>query len=498
MDSVPSGVACLLCPVLLAGIVVAGSSVAVGAKAAEGPLRAAAASSNITPPLGLPIVGGFHPVPGTYIHDELHAKCIVLDDGRTRLVLVVADVLEIPRETCDAAKEPIRQHTGIPPDNVLIAATHTHSSVRVGPLGRVPREGWPTDYASFLAVRISDAVRLAVHKLEPARIGRGSASVPDQVFNRRYFIKPGTPTPNPFGGVDRVVMNPGRGNPNILKPAGPTDPEIAFFSIQSSEGRPIALLANYSLHYVGPAAGPVYSADYFGAFADRIQQLLGADRLDPPFVGIMSNGTSGDINNSNWMKRPQRRWGPYEKMRYVADRCAQAVYKAHQQLQFHNRVTLDAVAEQLSLAVRKPTEEQLAYAKQVLAKREDAERYHRLERIYAERLLSMQNLPDTFSVPLQAFRIGPWAVCAIPFEVFAETGLKMKADSPLGPTFVISHANGSYGYLPSAEQHKLGGYETWLGTNRVEVNAEAKILARLMAMLARLKQKAPTVHGNRQ
>jgi len=468
-------------------LLVAANHAAASNGPAGGMLKAGAAASNITPPLDLPIVGGFHPVPGTYIHDELYAKCIVLDDGSTRLVFVVADVISIPRETCDVAKELIRQHTGIPPENVLIAGTHTHSSVRVGKLKEVPRGNWPSSYAAFLAVRISDAVRRAVHHLEPARIGRGSVDVPDQVFNRRYFMKPGTPTPNPFGGVDRVVMNPGRGNPNILKAAGPTDPEIAFFSIQAADGRPIALLANYSLHYVGPAAGPVYSADYFGVFADRIQQLLGADRLDPPFVGIMSNGASGDINNINWLKKPERRWGPYQKMRYVAERCAQAVYEAHQRIQFRDHVTLAALAEDLTLAVRKPTEEQLAYAKKVLAKPKDAKPYHRLERIYAKRVLQLQTWPDEVAVPLQAFRIGPWGVCAIPFEVFAETGLKIKAQSPLGPTFVISHANGSYGYLPTAEQHKLGGYETWLSTNKVEINAEAKIVARLLAMLDRLK-----------
>lgn len=80
-----------------------------------------------------------------------------------------------------------------------------------------------------------------------------------------------TPTPNPFGGEDQVVMNPGRGNPNILKAAGPTDPEVALLSIQAADGRPIALVANYSLHYVGPAAGPVISADYFGIFGGTAQ-----------------------------------------------------------------------------------------------------------------------------------------------------------------------------------------------------------------------------------
>jgi hypothetical protein len=336
-------------------------------------------------------------------------------------------------------------------------------------------------------MRIADGVRRAVNNLEPARIGWGSAQEPTQVFNRRYYMKPGTPTPSPFGGEDQVVMNPGRGNPNILKAAGPTDPEVAFLSVQSKDGRPIALVANYSLHYVGPSAGLVISADYFGVFADRIQQLLGADRLDPPFVGIMSNGASADINNVNWLKKPEKRWEPYEKMRQVAEVVAQAVYEAHQKIEFHDWVPLAAAQEELTLAVRKPTEEQLAYAREVLAKPEDAKPYHKRERTYAERALQLHESPDEVSIMLQAFRIGEVGICALPFEVFVEIGLEIKAKSPLARTFTISHANGTYGYLPTVEQHALGGYETWLGTNMVEIKAAPKIVERLLAMLRGLK-----------
>ena len=445
--------------------------------------RAGAAASNITPRLGLPIVGNFTRPVGSHVHDELHAKCVVLDDGQTKLALVIVDTIGIRREVCDTVKERIEEATGIPSQNVLMAGTHTHSSVRI----RLVDEEKPTEYSTFVAKRIVDGVCRALGNLEPARIGRGSAQVPDQVFSRRYFMKPGTPVPNPFGGVDQVKMNPGRGNPNILKAAGPTDPEIAFLSIQAADGRPIAILANYSLHYVGPAAGAVYSADYFGVFGDRIQQLLGADRLDPPFVGIMSNGTSADINNINWPNKAVKKWGPYEKMNQVAEVCAQAVYKAHQDVKFCDNVTLAAVTEELTLGVRKPTAEQIAYAKEILAKPEDAKRYYKHERSYAGRVQSALKSEDEITIVLQALRIGDWGVCAIPFEVFAEIGLELKAESPLGPTFVVSHANGSTGYLPTAAQHKLGGYETWLGTNRVEFEAASKIADRLLAMLKTLK-----------
>ena len=133
------------------------------------------------------------------------------------------------------------------------------------------------------------------------------------VFVRRWKMKPGIPVPDPFGGQDKVRMNPGYGNPNLLKPAGKPDPDVSFISVQSVDGRPIALLANYSLHYVGGVPKGQVSADYFGVFADRIQELLKADRQNPPFVAMMCNGTSGDVNNNDYSKEPVR-YPPYTRM----------------------------------------------------------------------------------------------------------------------------------------------------------------------------------------
>lgn len=449
--------------------------------------RAGAAASNITPPLDEPIVGGWGSPPAKHVHDELYARCLVLDDGQTRLGLVLCDNLGIAREVYDAAKQIIREKTGIPAEHMMMAATHTHSSISARGANRLAYDPELSDYQQFLVSRIADGVRRAVNNLAPARIGFGSAEEPTQVFNRRWFLKPGTPMPNPFGGQDKVVMNPGRGNPNLLKPAGPTDPQIAFVSVQSTEGRPIALLANYSLHYVGPHAGAVISADYFGVFADRIKRLLGADRLDPPFIGMMSNGTSGDINNINWPKKPEGRRPPYAQMRHVAELVAQAVHRAHRQLSFHDWVELGAGRRELTLAVRKPTEKQLAYARKILAKPAEAKPYHRREKVYARRLLRLDESPDQVAVLLQAFRIGELGICAIPFEVFAETGLQLKRETPLERTLTISHANGTYGYLPTQRQHELGGYETWLGTCCVETGAASKIVHNLLEMLDSIK-----------
>ena len=446
---------------------------------------AGVATSNITPWLGDGLVGNFGtPPPAKYVHDELHARCFVLDDGTTRIALVVSDNIYISREVLDDAKRQVTEATGLPADRMLMSGTHTHSSVSARWKNPLQPEKEFTEYQRFVAHRIADGVRCAINNLRPARVAWGTADLPGQVFCRRWLMKPGTELFNPFGEPDHAKMNPGN-SPNLLKPAGPVDPQIAFLALETLDGRPLGLLANYSLHYVGGTGPNHISADYFAVFADRIQELLGADRQDPPFVAAMSNGTSGNINNNNYaVPRPKKQ--PYEQMRLVADQCAQAVCQQYKKLVWHDWVPLGMRQRELELAVRKPTPAQLEHAKKLLSEPERPDRFPH-ERSYAQSALLLQNSPETVRVILQAVRIGELGIGAIPFEVFSEIGLELKARSPLKPSFTMELANGGYGYLPTPEQHKLGGYETWLGTNKVEVQASTKIVNALLEMFAELK-----------
>lgn len=439
--------------------------------------KAGASMSNITPVLGGGIVGNFgNPPAAMHVHDELHARCLVLDDGSTRLAFVVVDVLSMSRELIDEAKDLIYAETGLPYEQIMISAIHTHSSISPH------RE----DYQPFLVRRIADGVRIAINNLEPARIGWGSGNVPQHVFVRRWKMKPGTHNPNPFGGQDQVVMNPGVGNPDLLEPAGKPDPEVSFISLQSVSGKPIALFANYSLHYVGGVPRNDLSADYFAVFADRIQELMKADRQDPPFVGIMSNGTSGDVNNINF-RGPSVSNPPYAKMRIVAEDVAQEVFKVYQTIEHHDWVKLQAAQAELPLRTRKPDQKMVERAKMVLARPDTVTPYHRHEVTYAQRTLQILDRPDYTYVTIQTFSIGDLGIAAIPFETFAETGLEIKAKSPFKSSFTIELANGSNGYLPTPEQHKLGGYETWLGTNRVEKDASTKIVNKVLQLFSSMK-----------
>lgn len=453
--------------------------------------KAGASISNITPELGNGIVGNFGtPPPATHIHDQLSARSLVLDDGNRKLIFVICDNVSINREVFDAAKRSIQKKTNVPVDHILMSSTHTHSGTSAGGEGDKRRQWRPNEpldeYQQFLANRIVDGVQTALNNLEPARIGWGKGSVPQHVFNRRWKMKPGTPTKNPFGESDQAVMNPGIGNPNLLEPAGPTDPEVSFISVQSTTGRPIALLGNYSLHYVGGLPSDHISADYFALFADRVQDLLKADRQDPPFVGIMSNGTSGDVNNVNVKGSPQK-LPHYHKMKMVANDVADEVIRVQKTIKYQDWVELKAMQTELPLAVRRPDEKLLKWANAVIARPADVKPNHPLEKTYAERTIQMQKWPERINVIIQAFKIGDLGIAAIPFETFAETGLEIKAKSPFKSTFTIELANGGYGYLPTPEQHKMGGYETWLGTNRVETEASRKIVSELLNQFSKLK-----------
>jgi hypothetical protein len=377
----------------------------------------------------------------------------------------------------------VTQATGIAADHMLMSCTHTHSSVSARWANPMKPEQEFTEYQRFVAHRIADGVRCAINNLQPARVAWGTVDLPGQVFNRRWLLKPGAELFNPFGEPDRAKMNPGN-RPDLLKPAGPTDPQIAFLALETLDGQPLGLLANYSLHYVG-GTGRYISADYFAVFADRVQELLDADRLDPPFVAAMSNGTSGNINNVDFsVGRPKRQ--PYEQIRFVADQCAQAVCEQYKKLVWHDRVPLDMRQRELELGVRKPTPAQLEHARMVLADPERKDQFPH-ERAYAGKAIQQLESPDTVRVILQAVRIGDLGISAIPFEVFSEIGLELKARNPFKPSFTMELANGGYGYLPTPEQHELGGYETWLGTNKVEVQASVKIVDTLLEMFAEMK-----------
>lgn len=422
------------------------------------PFRAGIAVQDMTPPVGTSMAGHFDDRMNTGAHDPIQARCLVLDNGDHRIALVTVDNCLVPRAPFDAAKARIFKETGIPPAWVMTSATHTHTGPTATPVFQSdPVPG----YCDFMAEKIADGVIEAVQNLEPAQIAFGCGSVPDEVFNRRWIVDFNTVPENPFGKkTDKVRMNPPRAHESLREPAGPTDPEVPFIALRRPDGSPLAVFANYALHYVGGTRGLELSADYFACFANALEKLLVPEK-DPtrPFLAILSNGASGNINNINF-REPGKSYEPYEKMQMVGDNVAKEVYARYQELEFKDHVALNAATDELQLRVRRPSEEEVAQAKELL---EEAEGpiLRDAKTIYARETVLLADYPEKVTVPLQALRIGDAGIAAIPCEVFVEIGLAIKAQSELPLTFPVGLANGYHGYLPTFEHHALGGYETW-------------------------------------
>jgi hypothetical protein len=421
------------------------------------------------------------------VTDPMHARSFALQSGATTLVFCIVDACMIPREICESAKAIASRATGIPASHLLISATHSHSCATLTP---VFQSNTDPVYLANLPTRIAESIIRAHANLEPAEIAFGKASNPDQVFNRRWLIKPGETNPNPFDvTTDRAWMNPGFKTPKVTAPAGPVDADVSILAARAkSDGRPLAVLANYSLHYVGGL--PAISADYFAAFARELATRLSTTDAryagQPAFVGLMSNGTSGNINNVNYAGTSPPKRAPGEQIATVARSVADTALQAYAQLSWQSTAPLAAAERDLTLAVRRPTPPELTRAQKIVAttKRDADGQFSDRKAIYALESLALADYPSTVPVKLQVHRIGALTIAAIPCEVFVEIGLTLKTTKPLAEHFTISLANGYNGYLPTPEHHALGGYETWRArSSYLEVDAATKITAALRDLL---------------
>jgi neutral ceramidase len=464
--------------------------------AAEGPkaeLMAGAATSNITPELGGAVIGGFLPFPCTYIHDELHARCLVLDDGKSKVALVVCDLLGLHRSVSRKARELIEKEAGIPAANVLISGTHTHSATNV--IGGSPRSYFSDtmeldDYQMFVARRIADGVRRAMNLLRPAEIAFGTVQAPEHVFVRRWFLKEGTMPPNPFGKIDKVKMNPGGGSPDLVEPAGVPDPDVSFIALREPGGRLISVYSAYGLHYVGGVGNGHISADYYGIYCKALERMQKGGEEYPPFVAMMANGTSGDVNNVNF-RNPRPSKQPYEQMRHVAEDVAAKVNAALAKVTWESRAPLATRYRELeNVKWRKIEPELIAWAKETEANTPRIQGKTNLPLSYAGRVQNLANASPETHAPVQILRVGDVCIGTTPTETFAEIGLEFKKRSPFQKSFMVELAHGYYGYMPTPRHFELGGYETWPGTNYLEPQASVKMMDALLEMAGEVKSEA--------
>jgi hypothetical protein len=457
--------------------------------------RAGAHAQDISPTqFPAPVNGGMKGGFARGINDPMHARCLALHDGKRALVFAIVDACLLPREIAEEAKEIASRETGLPKTQILVSATHTHSAAALTPAFQSDPD---PEYVKTVGPNIAKGIVQAFRNLEPAELGWAFGSDSAHVFNRRWHIKDGEAFENPFGGTgDRVKMNPGMGNPKVSVPSGPVDQDVAVLAVRSvADKRPIGLLANYSLHYIG--GNPAISADYFGAFAAEIAaRLHAADTRyngKPAFVGIMSNGTSGNINGVNFGTLPPRnRRDAAENLKTVARVVADTAQDAYDSIQWQAEVTLDSEEADLQLGVRKGSSQEVAQAREWLEsipKDKDGQ-WSNSKAIYARETVKLADYPDKVPVKLQMHRINGLSIGAIPCEVFVEIGLHLKKVSPYVRHFTISLANGYNGYLPTPQHHAWGGYETWRArSSYLETEASPKIVAAMEKMFSSLRAR---------
>ncbi|HMI01879.1 MAG TPA: hypothetical protein VK541_05320 [Pedobacter sp.] len=449
---------------------------------ADNTFNAGAAKVDITPPLGTIINGDFRAHYARYIHDPLFAKAIVLKKEGMMAAIVVVDICVMPKNYVDQIRNEVSGKTGIAFADILISCTHTHAA---GSVAEAYLSSVDAAYSKKLPGLIVEAVKQAKEKLRPAKIAFGGTDVPEHVLSRRYLMNEGYTPHSPVTGIrEEVKTNPFGAESYIRQAATITDPGVAYLAIKGTDDSWISLLANYSLHYVGDWENGTISADYFGEFAASIQRKLDADN---DFVGIMSNGTSGDINIWDFLNPGRYPSGHFEKSKLIGEDIAEHVFQSLSQISWEENPDLDTCYKELNIATRKPSAEELEQSKKIVAE-SNYETLHPdeegLRKIYAREQVLLNEYPDTIQFPLHVIKIGTGLIGGLAAEIFAETGLWLKNQSPAERYFSISLANGNCGYVPPSGAFELGGYETWRSrTSYLEINAETSIRNKMIGLM---------------
>ena len=456
---------------------------------AQTKIYAGAAMVNITPSLGTIINGDFLPMYAKTVHDSLYAKTLILDNGSQRFAFVVVDCMSIDGLLIDDAKELIRASTGLLPGQVMISSTHAHScgAVRGGAI-------CPADLLYRLAMpeRIAQSVKQALENLKPAKVAWGHIDVPKYMSCRRWYMKSGFPMVNPFGDTDKVWMNPPPGSLYLDGPVSPTDPQVSYLAVKTIDDKWISIMANYSIHYAADIPENTISADYFGEVHKQLKLKLNAgDR----FVGIMSNGTSGDVNTTDFRLERNYPKEPYGKTKLIAHDISDSIILNLKNARFEAKPIFKTAYTQLLVATRQPSASYVYKSKEMVANLD----YKTLTSIdkasntianaYAIDALELHEYQkNQINLPMQAIRIGEGIIGTLPGEIFSKTGLKLKKEAPTKYYFTVCLANADVGYVPPSTQFKLGGYETWLCTgSQMEIAAEEKLRNALLGLINKLQ-----------
>jgi hypothetical protein len=449
--------------------------------------KAGFAERDITPELGMEQPGGYGKSFHRSFHDPCKVRAAVLDDGKRRLAIVGLDGGFLWRDVVQAARKGIAEKCGIPPDAVLVSASHSHSS---GPLGIVQPGEY--DHASPLVrslayeksacadPRYLEKVRAeivaAVCQAEASRVdasGGVGFGIEDKVaFNRRLRMKDG-----------RTYTHPGQGNPAIVDYAGPTDPQVGVVGVWKRGGKMLGCIVNFACHATTSPGG--ISANYIYYLEKMIRGTLG-----PEVIVVFLPGASGDVtqvdNRSPYVNPPPEQWA-----QLVGGRIGAEAVKVLLAMDRGPLVPLDVRSRVLQIQRRVPRPERVQHSLELVQK--DPKEVGPSEWAFAKEIVLLDALlakHPTAEVEVQAVQVGPAVFLANPAEMFCQYGLDMKAKSPFKFTFPTCLANGFNAYVPTEEafgEHG-GGYETRLTScTNLEVAAGRKIVAAALDLASQLK-----------
>jgi neutral ceramidase len=440
-------------------------------------LQAGVAVADITPPVPFRMSGYFNERLSTGVKDPLQAKAIVFRQGDESAALVFCDLIGVPAEVSSRARRLTAAATGIPAEHIVIAATHSHT----GPLyfgslhhhfresaiarfGKDPHDS--QDYVTQLAESIAVAVVKAKAALRPVRIEAGYATEERLSFNRRFFMKDGS-----------VRFNPGQKNPDIVRAAGPIDPQVGTILIKPlDESTPLAAIVSFALH-LDTVSGTEYSADYPKTAEAELRKSFG-----PEFTLLFGAGTCGDINHIDVTRSDKRTSAEIGTM--LAETIADAAER--DRFESIDAPSLAVRSAQVDVPLQTYSQAEIALARENM-NRIGSRELPFLDQVKACTIMDLQQR-GTEKIPLEvhAIRLGrDAAIVTLPGEVFVELGLAIKAASPFKTTLVIELTNDSPAYIPTKKAFAEGSYE--IVNSRIEPGGGEKMVETAIGLLKELE-----------
>lgn len=412
----------------------------------------------ITPPVDYEMPGGFRKRFAAGVLQDLYARCAYLNSSSGELAIVSVDCVSFDAGLAQSARRIIEDHTGIPAECVLIAATHTHTG---GPTADVLMSEHNDAYVGWVGEQVATGVIEARRRAEEASIGWGTAEVPGIAYNRRWRMADGTVQTNPRDG-------------ELVEPAGPVDDQLIAVGLRNGGGEHLGAIVNFTCHSTF-ISGRMYSADYPGFLAQA---------LDSPMVFL--NGAMGDINQIDFTD-PEGEYSGEKTARGAARKLADGVCSILESATWYEDVDLSARSELIDLNLRGPSDQELAEACRIMDRAGDEITN---EQIYARELVLLDEMIETrgdvAECEIQVMNVGGVFVCASPLQPFCRLGLDIK-QAASNPTIIATLANGCLGYVGPQKAYEEGGYELQLKrTSRLAPGSGERYVEATIAALSRL------------